>query len=171
MGVTRIDDLPERGVVRAVTTAREASRERKGSAQRVSGANLSFFASESSLTYDWSGRLNAVSAYPGEGYAGFTITLESTTAVVPLTDLAITVYYSTNGSTWSEYPYAQGIMDYYNGVPPAMTRFLEPLQGAEVEPHASQYSFLLYGTHNTWAAFKVQAFGSDEVSINVVRTV
>ena len=169
MGVTRLDDLPERRLLRAVTDARQVARERKGSPQRASGANLAYFISESTSTHDWSGRLDTL-AFSGLGYAGLSITLTSGKAVVPLADIAVTVYTSTNGTNWTEYPYAKGLADSYNGVNPQITRFISVLQGAEVAPNTSVYSLVLYGQYDARAAFKVQAVGSDELSISVTRT-
>lgn len=170
MGVTRVDDLPERGLARNLAEARQVARERKGSPQRVSGANLAFFTSSSPSTYDWTGRLDTLDSFASRGYASFSITLTSETAEVPLTDIAITVYTSSDGVSWSEYTYAQGVADYYNGNAPEMVRFIDVLQGAEVDANTARYSLLLHGTYNAYAAFKVQAFGSDEVTISVTRT-
>jgi len=158
-------------MVRALSDARQVSRERKGSPQRTSGASMAFIASESPAAFDWSGRLDTVNSFSGAGYAGLTITLTSKRARVPLTDIAITVYYSTDGVNWSEYTYARGLAENYAGTPPAITRFIDVLQGAEVEPYKSKYSLQLYGVLNSRVAVKVQGIGSDELEISVVRTV
>ncbi|TFD14175.1 hypothetical protein E3T26_08610 [Cryobacterium sp. TMT1-21] len=161
--------MPENKLTRAVIDARQVARERKGSAQRVSGSNLAFITSESSSTFDWSGRLDTL-AFSGLGYAGLSITLTSQTAVVPMTDIAITLYTSTNGVNWTEYSYGKGIADSYNGVSPQMTRAISVLQGAEVAEYTSLYSLVLYGDYNARAAFKVQAVGSDSLAISIART-
>lgn len=170
MGATRLDDLPEHRIVRALSEARQVSRERKGSAQRVSGANLAFFVSESASQFDWSGRLDTQIYLSGEGYAAFTITLTSKTAEVPMTDLAVTLFYSTDGVNWSEYTYARGLAEDYNGITPGITRFLEVLQDPDVTPFTSKYSLALYGVLNSRVALKVQGIGTDELQISVART-
>lgn len=168
MGVTRFDDLPENRLQRELINARQVTREIKGSPQRVSGANLAFFVSESTSTYDWSGRLDTL-AFSGLGYANLRVTLTSKTAKVPLTDLAVILYYSNDGVTWIEYPYAQGMADSYNGVNPQILRHIEVLQGADVAPFTSEFAITLYGQYNIRAAVKLQAVGSDEVTIAVAR--
>lgn len=169
MGVSRINQLPERALIATLTEAREASRELKGSAQRVSGANLAYFVSSSPSTYDWVGRLDNALSLSGRGQARFVITLNSSTAVVPMTDVAVTVFYSTDGVNYAEYGYARGIAESYNAIAPEITRRLEALHGAEVPPGTAKFSFLLYGQYNAHVAFKVEAVGTDEVTIDVVR--
>lgn len=170
--MSRLNDLPERALTQALIEARRDMAELKGAPQRVSGANLTYFASELAESFDWSGQLSTVHPATGRGYSGFTITLTSKTAVVPMTDLAVVVYHSTDGgTTWNEYSQGRGIADSYNGVAPEISRFLTVLQGTEVEPFTAKYSLLLYGVLNTRVAFKVQAFSTDEVTVSVTRTV
>lgn len=169
MGVTRVDDLPERGLVKSVIEEREIARERKGSAQRVSGANLAYLMSESTLTYDWSGLLDGVVGTPTYGQARFVVTLTSTTTIVPLVDVAAVVYYSSDGVTWEEYAYERGLNDQYNGVAPEMRRTIDVLPGIENGPGEAKYALQLFGKQNARAAFKLQVVGIDMVAISVTR--
>lgn len=172
MGASRINDLPERALTQTLIEARRDMAGLKGAPQRISGANLTYFAGDLPTGFDWSGQLSTAHPATGRGYAGFTITLTSKTAVVPVTDLAIIVYHSTDGGvTWNEYSQSQGLSDTYNGIAPEISRFLTVLQGTEVEAFTAKYSFLLYGVLNTRVAFRVQAFSTDEVTVSVTRTV
>lgn len=170
MGVTRLDELPERQLVRVLEDARQTEQERKGAAQFVGGSSLAFFVSKSAAQFDWSGRLSTVDP-SGHGMAGFVVSFLSETAEVPLTDISVTCYHSTDGVNWSEYTYGRGIAESYNGTNPGITRFIQELQGAEIAPNTSMYSLMFYGQLNAWWAFKVEAVGTDEVMINVTRTV
>lgn len=168
MRPTRINDLPENALVQAVIDARQVDRERKGSPQTVAGGNLSYFTTETP-GMGWQGRLDNI-GLSGRGTAAFSITLEAATAEVPLTDIAIVVFTSADGVNWTEYTMRQGIIDSYNGTSPEITRFINLLQGAENTPRTTQYSLLLHGAPNVRAAFSVQAFGTDELTITVERT-
>lgn len=170
MGTTRIDDLPDRRLIQAVSEARQVAKERKGSPQRVSGANLAFITSSSASAYDWSGRLDGPVGTPSYGQARFIITLSSARATVPMIDVSATVFYSTDGVTFTVYPYERGLSDTYTATTPEIWRTLTVLPGIENGPGEVKYALQLFGQIDTRAAFKIQVAGIDEVTIAVTRT-
>jgi hypothetical protein len=169
MGVTRLNDLPENKAVRAIISARQASQELKGSPQRVSGANIAFFATENPTTHDWVGQLTGAVPSPAFGRARFEISLTSTRAAVPMTDLAMTLFYAPDGVTWEEYTYQRGVIETYTGTGVEIWRTLFLLPGFDYGPGEVKYSLDLYGKINTHIALKFQAIGIDDVSIVVTR--
>lgn len=168
MGVTRVDDLAENRVVSAVRQARQASAELKGSVQRVSGANIAFVTSQSDNQYDWIGRIDGAFS-PFYGRARFVITLTSSRAVVPMVDVALTLYYSADGVTYNEYTFAQGLSDNFTGTSPEIDRTLNLLPGFVNAEGEVRYNFFLIGDLNARVAFKVQVVGIDEVDIAITR--
>lgn len=168
MGITRLEALPEHQLRAAIAAAKQADKERKGAPQHVSGANLTYFVTETQAEFDWSGRLSKRTG-SGFGYEEFFITLTSGTQVVPLADVALTLFYSTDGVSWEEYTYARGITENFSGTNPQISRFLEPLQGAEVPPRTSAYFLSIYGQPDARVALKFQALGTDELTISVAR--
>lgn len=172
MGVTRIDGLPERRVVTTIADARQVSRERKGSSVKVTGANLAYITSQTGSTYDWSGPLDGAAGSPTYRQARFTITLTSSKAEVPLVDLAATLYYSPTGSGYTEYPVRQYYLDTYTGTGgPELWRQLRVNPGVENGPGESRWTFHVFGKVGSFIAFKLQAVGTDELTISITRTV
>lgn len=168
MGGSRLNDLPENGLIRVLVDARRTSSERKGSAQQVGGANLAYFGSESAGTFDWSGRVDSV-LNPGFSQARFVITLTAKTAVVPLADLALELFYSPDGTNWEPYGYDRTLSDMFPATPPSMWQTFRTMPAVANAPHEVKFSFQLVGDHNTRMAFKCQAFSTDEVTIHVER--
>lgn len=169
MGITRINDLPEQAVVQTIIDARQTNRELKGSPQIVSGANLAYLVSENPGTHDWQGQLNGSVPTLTYGRARFVITLTSSRAAVPMSDLALTVYYSTDGITFTEYTLRQGMIDTYTASGPEIWRELYVRPGFEYGPGEVQYSLDLFGKLDSHVAYKLQVVGMDEVTISVAR--
>lgn len=170
MNGSRINDLPERGLVQSLVDARQASRELKGSKQFVSGANIAYIVTENPVALDWSGQLNGTVPSPAYGRARFEISLSSSRAKVPMTDLAMTLFTSSDGGvTWTEYTILRGIQETYGMTGVEIWRTLQVLPGFTYGPGEVKYSLDLYGKKDTRVAFKLQAVGIDEVAINVAR--
>lgn len=169
MGVTRYGDLPENVAVRRLQDARQVSRERKGSNQRTGGSNIAFFVSASDDTYDWIGLVDGPTGNPDYGLAQFVVTLTASVAIVPLIDVALVVYYSPDGITYTEYTEEDSSSDAWNMTAPEMGFGIEPLTGVTNPAHELQFRAGLNARMNTRAAFKLQAVGSDEVEISVTR--
>lgn len=169
MGITRIDDLPERSVQRSLLDARQAQRELKGSDQFVSGANLAYRTSVTASQFDWVGQLDGSSGSPGYGQARLLITLTAKNAKVPLVDLEVLVYFSTDGVNYNEYSYRQGIVDTYANTNPQIWRTLSVLPGVENGPGESRWQLQLFGQLNARVAVKLQAVGTDDVTFAVAR--
>ena len=170
MNGSRINDLPENGLVQSLVDARQTAKELKGSGQRVSGANIAYITTENPVTHDWSGQLNGSVPSPAYGRARFEISLTSSRAVVPMTDLAMTLFTSSDGgASWKEYTILQGIQETYGMSGVEIWRTLEVLPGFTYGPGEVKYSLDLYGRKGTRVAFKLQAVGIDEVRINVTR--
>lgn len=169
MNGSRLNDLPENRLVQSLLDARQTAKELKGSTQQVSGSNIAYLVSETEDTHDWSGLLNGSVPSPAYGRARFEITLTSSRAAVPMTDLAVVVFTSSDGVTWSEYTFLRGIQETYDMTGLEIWRTLEVLPGFTYGPGEVKYSLDLYGRKDTRVAFKLQAVGIDEVSINVVR--
>lgn len=166
--MTRIRDLPENRATRRLKDARQTARELKGSAQRVGGANLAYLVSENAGQFDWSGTINN-SVNPAYGLLTFDVTLKASRALVPLVDVAMTVFYSANGTTWEEYPFSRGIREMYSGTGPEIWADVALVPGASNAPGEVKYAVQLYGRLNSRVGFKLQAAGTDEVEITVAR--
>lgn len=139
--------------------------------QRVSGANLAFIVSESDGSFDASGTLTA-SPNGGLYWGRWRINLQADTAIVPLVDVAITLYYSPDGVNWEEYTSKRGLEE--NNVTfinPAIWRTLAPMPGFENKPQEVNYSFQLVAWTAARVRFKVQAVGTDDVTIAIERLV
>ena len=164
-----LDRLPSFGITKLLSNAIRASQERKGSAMSVTGANLQYHISESTLQYDWMGTLDASTPIPTYKQAIFDITLQSETAVVPLSDLCATVYHSNNGVTFEEYTYRRGMQDAFNGTSPELRQMLTIQPGAATTPHQARYRLTLFGKPAGFVAFKLRAVATDSVEILVTR--
>lgn len=170
MNGSRLNDLPENRLVQSLLDARQTAKELKGSKQKVSGSNIAYLVSETASTHDWSGLLNGSVPSPAYGRARFEITLTSSRAAVPMTDLAVVVFTSSDGGVnWTEYTFLRGIQETYDMTGLEIWRTLDVLPGFTYGDGEVKYSLDLFGRKDTRVAFKLQAVGIDEVSINVVR--
>ena len=169
MGVSCVNDLPEKRIQRVLQEARQVGRERKGSKQRTGGASLAFRLSEHSSEFAWSGLVNGATANPTYGLAQFIVTLTSDVSDVPLVDLALELFYSTDGTNWSRYTRQQSSSDLMSFTAPEMRWAVNVLPGAENGPGESRWFVAIDARTNTRAAFKIQAIGIDNVSIGVQR--
>ena len=170
MSVGRLNEMPERALERSLADASRLGRELKGSDQIIGSASLSFTVSETANQFDWQGILSKRTG-SGFGYEEFIITLTSAIAEIPLVETGVKLFYSPNGTTWQEYSMERGLSEGYTGVNPQISRWLEPLQGLETEPYKATYFMSVYGQPDARVGLKVQANGTDELDINVVRVV
>lgn len=170
MASSSLDRLPERSLVETVKSARQTAREAKGSGVLVTGSNLAYFINETDSTYDWSGPLNGSVGSPAFGQARLQITLTASRAEVPLADLAVVVYYSSNGgSTWEEYTYQRGMAESAIGTAPEILRDLKVLPGIVTGPREVKFALQLFGRLNSMVAIKLQAVSTDDVEISIAR--
>lgn len=170
MAGSSLDRLPERALVETIKGVRQAASEAKGSGVLVTGANLAYFVTETTDTFDWSGPLNGSVGSPAYGQARLQITLTAPRAEVPLADLAVVVYYSSNGgSTWEEYTFQRGMAESMTGTAPEILRDLKLLPGIVTKPREVKFALQLFGRLNSMVAIKLQAVSTDDVEISIVR--
>ena len=172
MGVTNFDNLIQNLPVTKLVDAQQISKERK-SAQRIAGASLRYFTSETADTFDWSGQLTKPTGSVDFGYETFEVLLTSETVSVPLVDAALKMFASENsGATWDEYTYADSASESRSPfVGHAMSFDIIRSPGATNGPGESRWFVSVVGFINHYAAFKIQVAGMDEVTISVTRTV
>ena len=164
MGVTNFDNLPQNLPQTMLGEARQVARERKGSSQRVAGANLRYFRVDNTGEFVWSGRVDTQSVQSSStGFAFFIITLTSSVAPVFLARV-VAEYFESNdsGATWT----AVVLVGSPFTRPPMTVR---PLVGIEVEPYESKWLVSIIDDYNDYRAFKIQALATDLVSIGVER--
>ena len=171
MGVTNYDNLPQNLARTSMAETRQVMRERKA-AQRVAGANLRYFTSQSASDFDWTGQLTGAAGDPSMGICIFNVLLVSETSRVPLVDLAVDVYVSTDGgATWNPYSRRQSQIDGWAQSGPQLSYYLVENPGVLNGANESWWNFWMLGVKNTWVAFKLQATGIDKVAISLTRTV
>lgn len=164
-----MENLVETKALNLIRDTRQQAKERKGSAQRIGGASSTYVLSESSGQFDWSGLVNGPSGNPTYGINQFIITLTSSTAENPLVDLSLVGYYASSGSNWVEYTYERSEDDAWSFTAPELNFIFEELPGLANEPFKVRYRAAIVGRVNTSAAFKLQAVGTDAVTIEVAR--
>lgn len=160
MGVTSYDFLPENQAQTILQEARQISRERKGSDQRVGGSNLRYFRLDANDgSFVWVGKADQQSPQsPSTGGAFFTITLTATAVQTFLSDVVIDLYTSTDGgATWVP------------ANPPTISYQLERAAPITITPYVSSYLLSLVAPLNTDLAFYAQALSTVPVSIAVTR--
>lgn len=167
MGVTNFDNLPQNIVQTRLREIRQVEREQKGSMQRTTGNNLRYFTIDSPGEFAWSGRLPSDSSSFSLKYEHFDIVLTSKTQVVPLADVAIILYTSSDGVNWVEAPH---YINYSNPSDRSINYFLTEMKGSATSDFKSRWTLTMGALESTWLAFKVQALATDEVAMSIVRT-
>jgi hypothetical protein len=161
MGVTNYDNLRENKLETTLRESRQVRLERKGSSQRVAGANLRYFRTDNTGEFAWTGQADLQSPQsPSTGGAFFTVTLEAETTPIFLHDLVVELYTSSDsGSTWDPVAITSTTHTYT----------LQPAAEIIITPHEAAYLLSLAAPLDTYMAFKLQALTTAPVTIAVER--